>query len=144
MYQLNYRSESIPELEQKDLANILEKAKTTNSANNITGCLIYHNKSFVQILEGNKIDVLEIYEKIKTDKRHHKVTLLWENEVENRYFTEWNMAYHQPKEKNLKLYVNNLLLLSQLSNRSSASLLSFWATVRTILKEGELREFEIM
>lgn len=144
MYQLNYRSESIPELESKDLADILEEANARNSEKNITGCLIYHEKSFVQILEGNKIDVLEIYEKITTDKRHHKVTLLWENDVESRYFTEWNMAYHQPEDRNLKLYVNNLLLLSQLSNRSSASLLSFWATVRTILRGDEVREFEIM
>lgn len=143
MYQLNYRSESIPELEPKDLTDILEEANARNSAKNITGCLIYHQKSFVQILEGNKLDVLEIYEKITTDKRHYNVTLLWENEVDDRYFTEWNMAYHQPEHKNLKLYVSNLLLLSQLSNRSSASLLSFWATVRTILRGDEVREFEI-
>lgn len=144
MYQLNYRSEAISELEAKDITDILNEAKARNAAKNITGCLIYHKNKFVQILEGNKADVLEIYENIKTDRRHHTITLLWENDVENRYFTEWNMAYHQPEEKNLKLYVNNLLLLSQLSSRSSASLLSFWATVRTILRGDEVREFEII
>ncbi len=142
MYQLNYRSESITELEPKDVEDILAEANARNSAKNITGCLIYHNKSFVQILEGNKKDVLHIYEKIIEDKRHHSIKMLWENDVENRCFTEWNMAYHQPEDKNLKLYVNNLLLLSQLSNRSSASLLSFWATVRNILRGNEVREFE--
>lgn len=135
MYQLNYTSESSLSLENKDIVEILEKAKIANSNKDISGCLIYHNCKFVQILEGKKEDVLQLYSKIQKDHRHHKVVLLWENEVEDRYFPEWNMAYCDPEEKNSKLYLDNLLLLSEISNRSSASILSFWATVRTILKQ---------
>ncbi len=129
-------------LELKDLDDILEEAIAENSARNISGCLIYHDSSFVQILEGKKKDVLEVYEKIKTDKRHHSVTLLWENNVENRFFAEWNMAYYRPNDKNMKQFVNNLILLSELSDRPSSSLLSFWGNVRKILRGGAISQFE--
>ncbi|GGG50655.1 BLUF domain-containing protein [Bizionia arctica] len=136
MYQLNYHSISRPGLNLKDLDDILETANIENSKRNISGCLIYHNNRFVQILEGKKKDVLEVFEKIKTDKRHHTVTLLWENQVDKRFFSEWHMAYYRPDDENLKLFLNNLLLLSELSDRSSSSLMSFWSTVREILGGG--------
>ena len=142
MYQLNYRSTAKLGLELKDLDDILEESFANNSERNITGCLIYHDSNFVQILEGKKKDVLEMYEKIKIDKRHHAVTLLWENNIESRSFSEWNMAYHRPQDKNMKQFVSNLILLSELSDRSSSSLLSFWGNVRKILRGGAISPFE--
>ncbi len=142
MYQLNYRSTSSIGLGYNDLEDILNTAITVNSEKNISGCLIYHNDNFVQILEGNKKDVLQVYEKIKVDKRHHTVTLLWENEVPNRFFPEWNMAFYRPDDKNVQQFVSNLLLLSQFSDRSSGSLLSFWATVQRILREGMVSQYQ--
>ena len=71
MYQLNYHSISRPGLGLEDFDNILEEAIAVNSTRNITGCLIYHNDRFVQILEGRKKDVLHVYGKIGGDKRHH-------------------------------------------------------------------------
>lgn len=136
MYQLNYHSVSNPGLNSNDLDNILEKAIAVNSQKNITGCLIYHNNRFVQILEGEKKDVLQVYKKIKTDTRHQTVTLLWENPIDKRYFPEWNMAYHKPNSQNIIQFVNNLMLLSKLSDRSTSSLLSFWAAVRKIVKDA--------
>ena len=136
MYQLNYHSKASPHLDLKDLDAILEEATATNSIRDITGCLIYHNNFFVQILEGNKNDVLEVFEKIKTDKRHHSVTMLWESTVDKRYFSEWNMAYYRPEDDNNKQFVDNLILLTQLSERTTGALLSFWARVRKTLIDG--------
>ncbi|MCK0162027.1 BLUF domain-containing protein [Allomuricauda sp. F6463D] len=144
MYQLNYHSISQPELSHKELDNILETAIKVNSAKDITGCLIYHNNHFVQILEGNKNDVLEVFEKIQADDRHHTVTVLWENSIDKRYFPKWNMAYHQPNHDNIIQFVNNLLLLSELSDRSTSSLLSFWATVRKILNDDKITNYEVV
>lgn len=139
MYQLNYRSTAKTDLKLIDLDAILTTASTINATKNITGCLIYHNNSFVQILEGNKKDVQLVYEKIESDPRHQEISLLWEADVEKRYFKEWNMAYYKPNDKNMVQFVNNMLLLSQLSDRSSGSLLSFWSNVHKILKnEGAI------
>lgn len=142
MYQLNYHSKAITGLKLQDLQDILEEAIAANAIHHITGCLIYHDKSFVQILEGSKEDVLHIFGKIKTDKRHHTVIVLWENHVDKRFFAEWNMAYYRPNTENVKNFVNNLLLLSKFSDKSSGSLLSFWASVRKIIGDGTISEHE--
>lgn len=135
MYQLNYHSISSNTLDIEDINDILTKANTINESKNISGCLIYHNNNFVQILEGEKNEVLEVYAKIKNDARHHTVNLLWENEVNDRHFEDWNMAFYHPKENNMKQFVDNFLLLSSVSVRSSGTLLSFWASVRKIFDE---------
>ncbi|MCK0125339.1 BLUF domain-containing protein [Gelidibacter sp. F2691] len=90
-------------------------------------------------MKAKKKNVLAIYDKIKADDRHNTVTLLWENDVDQRFFPEWNMAYLRPEEKNLQQYIDNLVLLSELSDKSSGSLLSFWGSVRKILKEDKTR-----
>ncbi len=136
MYQLNYHSVSSPGLGPEDLDQILVEAIAENSSRNISGCLIYHNSRFVQILEGKKKDVLKVYRKIRGDKRHHSVTLLWESDVESRYFDEWNMAFYRPGDEHVKRFINNLKLLSELSERTSGALLSFWASVGNILRNG--------
>ncbi|MGY0393031.1 BLUF domain-containing protein [Bizionia sp. KMM 8389] len=144
LYQLNYYSKTEKEIDIATLNNILETAIAVNTTKNISGCLIYHNKSFVQILEGDKKTVQEIYKKIKADRRHHSVTVLWENIAQTRCFPNWSMAYHKPENENIKQYVNNLLLLSELSDTSSASLLSFWSTVRNLLRNNSINQASII
>lgn len=51
------------------------------------------------------------------------------------------MAYYHPADDNLVHYVNNLLLLSELSEKSSGSLLNFWATVNKILSDGKISSY---
>ncbi|AWG21989.1 hypothetical protein FFWV33_10915 [Flavobacterium faecale] len=136
MYQLNYCSIASSGADLKDLNEILNTAIKRNAVKNITGCLIYHNNYFVQILEGDKQAVLDLYEKIKKDKKHHSVTLLWENSVDSRHFEEWNMAFYQPEENNMKQFVANFMYLATLADRSTGTLLSFWASVRKILDDG--------
>ena len=138
MYQLTYSSISRQGLKLEDFENILETAKEKNFVKNITGCLIYHNGYFVQILEGAKEDVVEIFEEIKNDNRHHTVQLLWDNDVDNRLFEEWNMAFYRPSDIDAKLFVENLLLLSDYSDKSTSSLLSFWAEIGKVLRRDSL------
>lgn len=84
-----------------------------------------------------KIDVISIYNKVKKDSRHHDLTLLWECEIEKRHFDKWNMLYHMPTVENHKQYVNNLEFLSDLSDKSTAALLTCWAAVRKIASSSE-------
>lgn len=142
MYQLTYISKAIPDIKRQDLDDILEEADAENAIRNITGCLIYHNGRFVQILEGSKEDLRYIYRKIEADPRHHTVTLLWENEIDHRFFAQWNMAFYRADDKDVKVFVNNLLMLSEFSDKSSSSLLSFWATVSKILRSDTARDHQ--
>lgn len=104
VYQLTYQSKSITDLNLEILNTILEESIARNSTLKITGCLIYFNGHFIQILEGEKQDVIAVYEKIITDKRHHQIELLWENDSQKRYFENWNMGFFSPKKK-VKFYL---------------------------------------
>lgn len=45
------------------------------------------------MLEGDKEDVVGLYEKIKGDYRHKNVKTLLEAETEERRFPSWSMAF---------------------------------------------------
>lgn len=129
LFQLTYQSKAVSSLDENDLNAILESATKNNSTYNITGCLVYYNGNFVQILEGNKNDVHLIYSKIIEDNRHHSIELLWECKSEQRFFKDWNMGFYKPSSEDETLFKTNYQLLSSLSERSNAILLSFWSAV---------------
>lgn len=133
IYQLTYKSKAVSEISKENLQDILKTADLHNKERNITGCLLYYNGYFSQILEGNKEDVLYIYNKIVQDSRHENVELLWDGETDKRYFSNWNMSFFSPETQSETLYVNNYIMLSQFSDVSSGSTLSFWSSVQKII-----------
>lgn len=76
-----------------DLARILETSRVNNAALGITGILLFENGSFFQILEGEADVIDELYQRIRIDPRHHKVSLVFSEPIEERTFGEWSMAY---------------------------------------------------
>ena len=50
-------------------------------------------RTFLQCLEGDKEDVIEIFEKIKLDERHDSIVELIEENDGKRYFPNWWMGY---------------------------------------------------
>ncbi len=106
---------AIAEINDKDFEDILEVAQKFNGENNITGCLLFHNQEFLQILEGDKQVVLFLFERIKKDKRHTHVSLITQGEIQNRSFTGWNLAF-QKWCFNTMADVKNVLSLQELEN----------------------------
>jgi hypothetical protein len=75
MYTLTYESKSYQSFENKELEELLTLSRLSNTENGIMGCLIYNLGDFIQVLEGEKERVLELYKKIKADKRHSRIHL---------------------------------------------------------------------
>lgn len=142
MHELTYISKANIDCSSQEIEHIFERSRMNNETLNITGCLIFHKKTFIQILEGAKKDLEELYYKISTDSRHHDVTLKWEGPSEKREFKGWNMArldsdsYSSTSE--IYQFEQNLLLLSSLSKRSSACLGLFWNSVEELLLSKDL------
>lgn len=88
-----YTSISAQELSQQDVLNILTKAVERNAERSVTGMLIYDQGSFWQALEGSHIDVMDAYDRIATDPRHHDVTLLSIEENVQRMFPKFSMGF---------------------------------------------------
>ncbi len=108
-FELIYNSVASPELTSKDVLDILEESRLFNSKNDITGCLLYHKGEFLQLLEGEKSIVQNIYGKIEKDKRHHNVSLLLKNDIPRKAFNNWSMAFNELSDIDmavLKDYLN--------------------------------------
>ena len=54
---------AVPKLANADLDQILASARWRNLAQDITGMMIYYRGEFVQILEGSKKSVQNVYDK---------------------------------------------------------------------------------
>lgn len=93
MIQLVYLSSTRWLLTADDVARILDSSLRNNARDNITGILIYRSGSVMQLLEGEADLVHRLFEVIKRDERHHRITLLYDIPVKERDFTGWSMAY---------------------------------------------------
>ncbi len=135
MYELVYSSKANKNTDKYAILDILKTAESTNKELDITGCLVFHKTTFVQILEGSKEDIHGLFAKISLDDRHRDVVILHEGEIKKRSFDSWSMAFHNLNDKNISqqdthTFEQNLIMLSELVDRSSAASFLFWLNVR--------------
>ncbi len=65
----------------------------------ITGCLWFGKTRFVQILEGEREAIDDLYAKIERDDRHHDVRLIHYGPIESRAFDRWSMRLIKGDER---------------------------------------------
>lgn len=118
IYQLVYVSISDLEFDNQDIMNLLDVAREKNSQLDITGMLIYKDGIFMQLLEGKKEVVRNVYDNtIVHDRRHSNCRVILEAEGNERLFRSWTMAYKDVHESEHKL-LNNILPLFELKNQN--------------------------
>ncbi|MEQ8550314.1 MAG: BLUF domain-containing protein [Cyclobacteriaceae bacterium] len=115
IYYLLYVSHTDNTFSQGELELLLNESRTNNKKFEITGMLIYLKNQFIQILEGEKETVLNLYHKITQDQRHHKVSKLLSGEHEHRNFNSWSMAFQNNTTDDLD-HLNSFRELSDLFN----------------------------
>ena len=72
--------------------DILAQCKQFNPVSGITGILCYGGGIFLQVLEGGRNTVSELYSHIQKDPRHKDVVLLHYEEISERRFGGWTMG----------------------------------------------------
>lgn len=124
LYHLSYVSTACDCLKFEDIQKILEQSNEHNPESGITGILVYCNKHFFQIIEGEKDAIHELYEKIAIDCRHDAVIKIQEGPISQRQFGNWSMAFksynkelkHLDHFNNEQFYSYITKLLEQSSN----------------------------
>jgi Sensors of blue-light using FAD len=87
-----YASRAARPLTPAVLEPILEQSRANNPKAGITGLLCYRDDIFVQVLEGGRDAVCELYNTIVRDDRHKDVRLLSYEEIHERRFSNWTMG----------------------------------------------------
>jgi hypothetical protein len=73
--------------------SILSVAQAHNQRQNISGVLCQGQGLYLQVLEGERGAVNHLYARIVHDPRHTDVQLLQLEEISERRFAKWSMAF---------------------------------------------------
>ena len=92
LVRLMYASRAMPSVDQDALTAILRKSKLNNGVSGVTGLLCFSGGIFLQVLEGGRLAVSTLYNRIAADPRHRDVVLLHYEEVRERCFSNWSMG----------------------------------------------------
>jgi len=74
------------------IESIMAQSKAHNPERGITGLLCYGGNIFMQVLEGGRMEVNNLYGYIARDPRHRDVAVLKYEEITERRFSGWTMG----------------------------------------------------
>ncbi len=102
IYHLVYVSTATQPFSREQLVELLEKSRTNNAKAGVTGILLYKEGFFIQVLEGPREAVQQIWERISRDPRHDVGATLQTGETNFRQFPEWSMGFRDLDDPTLQ------------------------------------------
>lgn len=118
---LSFATRGLKVSENEQIGMILDEAVAHNAAHEITGQLVYRGGIFLQLLEGEKIQIEFLLGKILLDhNRHENVKVLLKQPMRERAFPDWSMAYKKLDNAAFDL-VNSIVPWQKLITSSSSS-----------------------
>ncbi len=92
LVRLLYASRAAESADQDMLLALLRQSRAANAEHGITGVLCFSGGIFLQVLEGGRMQVNALYNRIVADARHRDVVLLGYEEIAERRFAAWSMG----------------------------------------------------
>ncbi len=92
LYFLIYVSQATSPMSGATLNALREQSSTFNRLTGLTGCLLYQDGLFMQMLEGQREVLSALMDRIKTDPRHRDVRIVIEGLARHRIFLDWGMV----------------------------------------------------
>ncbi|MDN3582889.1 BLUF domain-containing protein [Mucilaginibacter flavus] len=91
-------------MNEEELLDILTVARTQNKVHHITGMLLYSQGTFIQVLEGEKDNLSQLFKNIELDTRHKNVIKLMTGTINQRNFPDWLMAFASVNAETLQAF----------------------------------------
>ncbi len=92
LVRLLYASRPASTLTASLIDTILAQSQDGNQTKGITGILCFSDDLFLQVLEGGRDEVCELFNAIVRDDRHKNVRILSYEEIPERRFGGWTMG----------------------------------------------------
>ena len=96
LLRLSYFSRSLVSRSPDEVDAFLGPARENNRASGITGLLLHVDGWFLQLLEGERAAVSQLYNSLVQDYRHCEVTLVEAGEIRERKFPNAAMGLITP------------------------------------------------
>ncbi|MBT8280764.1 MAG: BLUF domain-containing protein [Muriicola sp.] len=141
IFQLTYRSRASEGIGKEEILEIVDEAVAYNNRHDITGCLVFDQGYFIQILEGEKETVNQLYKKIAKDRRHFQFEILSKGEAATRLFKSWDMGYVSMEDlvvgEKEELVKKARMELDTISLKNDFTPKVFWYNVYTLLTDSK-------
>jgi hypothetical protein len=95
MKRMIYASSAAVDVTPHLLTEIAASSRRNNVRDGITGMLLYGDRSFFQVLEGEDAAVHSMKERIWADARHEGISILRETQIETPSFPDWTMGCYR-------------------------------------------------
>jgi hypothetical protein len=137
LYTILYTTNPERVFSHDELVRLEKTSRIWNESHKVTGCLAYvegildgNTKcQIIQVLEGLKDDVENIFDSVKLDVRQRNVTLIKKGFIRTRKFNQWTMGYEKIQLSNNSLlqtfFALNHKVLSQEGNLEDNMLMTF-------------------
>lgn len=93
LIQLVYVSQATKDFEDAELTRLLEGIRPNNGKLGISGMLLYDGGAFMQVLEGDREVLENLYERIECDPRHTGLVKILQKTIAKRQFPDWTMGF---------------------------------------------------
>ena len=90
-----YVSSASRDLLADDLEFIVRESRRFNEASGVTGVLLYCDGNFMQYFEGEDAAVAATWARIRASARHHHVSELMDQPIDEREFAGWGLGFAQ-------------------------------------------------
>lgn len=93
LIQVIYASAATTPFTPQALRGLLAKSRSRNTLYDVSGMLLYHGGSIVQVLEGSEESVNLIFASVEKDPRHDRIRCLSRGPIKTREFDAWSMGF---------------------------------------------------
>jgi len=93
LIRLIYASETAAPMGPNEVQALLTLARRKNRLRDITGLLVFDSRYFLQVLEGDRQVISELYSRLAQDPRHKRLTLMQADPIDQRRFVGWSMGF---------------------------------------------------
>ncbi|MFY0310265.1 BLUF domain-containing protein [Leisingera sp. D0M16] len=142
MHHLIYVSQAVRGMSSQEQAVIVENARTSNAAADVTGMLAGRKGWFLQVIEGPAEALAALFHRISSGPRHGNIRVLVSQAAPARAFPEWRMAVSEPHglPKPVQKHVFSLQKLSPVNSPGRGSGTAVRPAVRGFLAAFERLE----
>jgi hypothetical protein len=111
--QVVYISSATQQFSPEVLEELLARARANNERSGITGMLLYHDPSFLQIVEGTRDDVDRLMARIRRDPSHSSLRIVQDESISERDFKSLAMAFRVANAEEARIIANPPLKLDR-------------------------------
>lgn len=126
-YAIVYVSTASNDLKEPEIKTMLEESVIWNNRHGLTGILLYSEGNFFQIIEGEETVILDLFESIKQDPRHHNVIQIFGKEIHKEaydgYKSDFIYSNADYNSKKFETYLEQIEVLDDSTQKAVKNML---------------------